>query len=142
MHSAMKRRTPKNRRHRGVHDWAAWRDAERPVARFSHHAPYRLGLAYANTYEVGMSSLGFQRVYELVHQIPEWTCERFFTDGAGMPRSVETDTPLAADALKKAARGQPIASVLREYAGRWRRRSFRPFRESCAGTSCAWGRAL
>ncbi|HEX9733231.1 MAG TPA: radical SAM protein [Thermoanaerobaculia bacterium] len=61
---------------------------------FSPHAPFRLALAYANSYEVGMSSLGFQRVYELIHDVPGWSCERFFTDGIGMPLSVETGSPL------------------------------------------------
>ncbi len=79
-----------------AHDWAPYRAAERLVRPFSAHAPCRLALAYPNTYEVGMSSLGFQRVYELVHSEPEWTCERFFSNGAGMPRSVEADTPLDA----------------------------------------------
>jgi radical SAM superfamily enzyme YgiQ (UPF0313 family) len=85
---------PKNSR---PHDWAEFRAAERPVGgpkAFSPHAAHRLALAYANTYEVGMSSLGFQRVYELVHGEPDWACERFFTDGAGMPLSVETGAPL------------------------------------------------
>ena len=76
-----------------AHDWAPYRAEERAI-RPSPHAPYRLALAYPNTYEVGMSSLGFQRVYEQVHDEPEWCCERFFTNGKTMPRSVETDTPL------------------------------------------------
>ena len=41
-----------------------------------------------------MSSLGFQRVYEVIHRRPEWACERFFTDGAGMPVSVESGRAL------------------------------------------------
>ena len=53
-----------------------------------------MALAYANTYEVGMSSLGFQRVFELIHDVPDWTAERFFVNGEGMPRSVELDRPL------------------------------------------------
>ncbi len=61
---------------------------------FSPHAPNRLALAYANTYSVGMSSLGFLRTYELIHDQEDWAAERFFTDGTGMPRSVETDSPL------------------------------------------------
>jgi radical SAM superfamily enzyme YgiQ (UPF0313 family) len=73
-----------------AHDWSPILTAERPVEKFSPHGRYRLALAYANTYHVAMSSLGFQRVYELVHRTPEWTAERFFTDGAGMPISVET----------------------------------------------------
>ena len=82
------------RRTTSRHDWAPYRDAERAVRRFSPHAPYRLALAYANSYEVGMSSLGFQRVHELIHATPEWACERFFLDGTGMPLSVETGTAM------------------------------------------------
>ena len=76
------------------HDWSPILAAERPVERFPSHGRYRLALAYANTYHVGMSSLGFQRVYELVHRRPEWACERFFSDGVGMPVSLETRRPL------------------------------------------------
>ncbi len=77
-----------------THDWSPLRAAERPVERFPQHGQYRLALAYANTYHVAMSSLAFQRVYELVHQRPDWTCERFFTDGSGTPVSVEQGRPL------------------------------------------------
>lgn len=76
------------------HDWRRIRADERPVEPFSTHGRYTLALAYANTYHVGMSSLALHRVYELVHARPEWSCERFFTDGTGVPRSVETDAPL------------------------------------------------
>lgn len=77
------------------HNWSPIRAAERPVERFVPHGRYSLALAYANTYHVGMSSLGFQRVYELLHRRPDWYGERFFTDGAGMPLSVESDRPLS-----------------------------------------------
>ena len=72
------------------------RAAERTLVPFNPHAPNALALAYANTYHVGMSSLAVQRVWELVNREPDWSCERFFTDGEGMPVSVETDTPLDA----------------------------------------------
>jgi radical SAM superfamily enzyme YgiQ (UPF0313 family) len=78
-----------------AHDWSQFRAAERPVERFVPHGRYSLALAYANSYHVGMSSLGFQRTYELLHRRPDWSCERFFTDGAGMPLSVESDRPLS-----------------------------------------------
>ncbi|HEY7214088.1 MAG TPA: hypothetical protein VIC28_05620, partial [Thermoanaerobaculia bacterium] len=77
-----------------AHDWSPFLAAERPVERFSPHGTHRLALAYANTYHVGMSSLGFQRVYELVHGRSGWSCERFFEDGFGMPISVESRRPL------------------------------------------------
>ncbi len=84
----------RSRKRESRQDWGEHRAAERAVRPFSPHAPYKLALAYANTYEVGMSSLGFQRTYELIHDQPEWACERFFSDGIGMPLSVETHTPL------------------------------------------------
>jgi radical SAM superfamily enzyme YgiQ (UPF0313 family) len=77
-------------------DWTAHRADERPVARYSPHARYSLALAYANSYHLGMSSLALQRLYALIHQEEEWSCERFFADGASEPRSVELDTPLSA----------------------------------------------
>jgi radical SAM superfamily enzyme YgiQ (UPF0313 family) len=77
-------------------DWRSIRRDERSVGSYRPHGLYTLGLAYANTYHIGMSSLGFQRVYELVHQYPEWSCERLFADGTGVPLSVETETPLSA----------------------------------------------
>jgi radical SAM superfamily enzyme YgiQ (UPF0313 family) len=77
-------------------DWSAHRADERQVERMPRGGAFTLALAYANSYHVGMSSLGFQRVWELVHRRPGWTCERFFLDGEGHPTSVETETPLAA----------------------------------------------
>lgn len=74
--------------------WAAHRAQERSLVPFSHHTRHSLALAYAAPYEVGMSSLGFQRVYELVHNQDDWSCERFFADGKGMPLSVDHDRPL------------------------------------------------
>ncbi len=74
--------------------WSSSRALERPVEPLPRHGRWRLALAYANDYHVGMSSLGFQRVYELVHRRPDWSCERFFHDGAGMPLSVESGRPL------------------------------------------------
>ncbi len=43
-----------------------------------------------------MSSLGYQRVWKLVSALPDWSCERFFSDGGGEPRSVESEAPLSA----------------------------------------------
>jgi len=81
-------------RRTGRHDWAPYRVDERALRTFSPHAEHRLAIAYANTYAVGMSSLGFLRVYELVHDHPAWTAERFFTNGSGMPLSVESERAL------------------------------------------------
>src|SRR5947199_10215748 len=77
-----------------AHDWSPFLAARRPVKRFPPHGRFRRALAYANSYHIGMSSLGFQRVYELVHRRPDWSCERLFSDGAGMPVSLETRRPM------------------------------------------------
>ena len=79
----------------GKVDWSTIRRDEREVDSFSSAGRYLLGLAYANTYHVGMSSLGFQRTWELIQRTPDWSCERFFLDGEGMPLSVEGSTPMA-----------------------------------------------
>lgn len=86
----MPRPLPKN----APHDWSRIRSSERPVNPVVPHGQFRLALAYANDYHVGMSSLGFQRVYRLVSDRPDWAVERFFADGTGMPLSVESDRPL------------------------------------------------
>ncbi len=78
-----------------VQDWAPFRADERPVDELPRHGAFRLALAYGNTYHVGMSSLGFQRTLRLVADRPGWVAERFFTDGAGAPVSVESGRPLA-----------------------------------------------
>lgn len=77
-------------------DWRRTRSLERPVVEIARHGTYSLALAYANSYHVGMSSLGFQRAFELVGRRGDWTCERFFADGTGRPLSVETESPLDA----------------------------------------------
>ena len=76
--------------------WGDHRADERAVAGISSHGRYSLALAYANSYHIGMSSLGFQRAWELVNLRPDWACERVFSDGVAAPVSVETETPLAA----------------------------------------------
>jgi radical SAM superfamily enzyme YgiQ (UPF0313 family) len=78
-----------------AHSWSPYTALERPVERFVQHGRYRLALGYANSYHVGMSSLGFQRTFELVHRRPDWVCERFFADGSGAPLSLETGRPLS-----------------------------------------------
>ena len=82
-------------RRAAAHDWSPFRADERPVAPVVPHGRFRLGLAYANSYHVGMSSLGFQRAYRLIADRPDWAVERFFADGEGPPLSVEAGRPLS-----------------------------------------------
>ena len=88
-------KSPRRTRQKNEGRWDETRAVERPVGTYPQNGRYSLALAYANSYHIGMSSLGFQRVYELVHQFPEWSCERFFADGTGPPISVESDSPMS-----------------------------------------------
>jgi radical SAM superfamily enzyme YgiQ (UPF0313 family) len=40
----------------------------------------RIALGFPNSYEVGMSNLGYQTVYRLLNQMEEVVCERFFLE--------------------------------------------------------------
>lgn len=53
----------------------------------------RVGLAFPNTYFVGMSNLGFQTVYRLFNQHPDTVCERVF-----LPPKQELQALVAANA--------------------------------------------
>ena len=77
-------------------DWFKHRASERYVEEQPREGRYSMALAYANSYHVGMSSLGFQRVWDLVQKREGWLCERFFCDGEGPPLSVEGSSPMGA----------------------------------------------
>ncbi len=52
-------------------------------------------MVYPNSYDVGMSSLGFQLVYTLLNANDDVICERFFLPEKGEPlRSLESGRPL------------------------------------------------
>ena len=55
---------------------------------------YRLALGFPNSYEVGMSNLGFQWVYRLFNRVPDLSCERFFWEASEPAVTFETGTPL------------------------------------------------
>ncbi len=48
--------------------------------RLSKQAPLTVGLCYPSPYRVGMSSLGFQRIYRALMEAPGLACERVFLD--------------------------------------------------------------
>jgi radical SAM superfamily enzyme YgiQ (UPF0313 family) len=53
-------------------------------------------LIFPNKYNVGMSNLGFQIVYELLNQHPDIVCERvFFQSQNSQPLSIESQRPLS-----------------------------------------------
>ena len=56
---------------------------------------YRIALGFPNSYEIGMSNLGFQWVFRLLNRVPDLVCERFFF-GEGEPAAAfESGTALS-----------------------------------------------
>src|ERR1700736_6831319 len=56
---------------------------------------YRIALGFPNSYESGMSNLGFKWVYRLFNRVPDLVCERFFFEEGEPAVSFETGTPLS-----------------------------------------------
>jgi radical SAM superfamily enzyme YgiQ (UPF0313 family) len=72
------------------------------VGAIPKQAPFRIALAYPSPYAVGMSSLGFQRIYRSIQETAGMMCERaFLPDDAvsgekgELPVTYESRTPLA-----------------------------------------------
>jgi radical SAM superfamily enzyme YgiQ (UPF0313 family) len=61
------------------------------TGRIARQAPFTVALCYPSPYRVGMSSLGFQRIYRALMEAPGIACERAFlddeceADGARLP---------------------------------------------------------
>src|SRR5512132_147570 len=55
---------------------------------------YRIALGFPNSYEIGMSNLGFQWVYRLFNRLPDVVCERFFHEQGEPAVTFESGTPL------------------------------------------------
>src|SRR5687767_13258715 len=61
------------------------------VGRIDKQAPFVVGLVYPSPYRVGMSSLGYQRIYRVLQDMPGVACERAF-----LPDELADDEPSAA----------------------------------------------
>ena len=74
--------------------------AERATETIGRPGRHRVALGFANSYEIGMSNLGFQWVFRLFNREEALSCERFFFDADDLarrgPRTLESDTPIAA----------------------------------------------
>src|ERR1017187_3530432 len=61
--------------------------AERATEQLSRHGRTRVALGFPNSYEIGMSNLGFQWVYRLLNREEDMACDRFFADDDGDARA-------------------------------------------------------
>ena len=70
-----------------------------PLERFTEEpnrfGAYRIALGFPNSYEIGMSNLGFQWVYRLFNRVPDLVCERFFHEEGAPAVTFESGTPLS-----------------------------------------------
>jgi radical SAM superfamily enzyme YgiQ (UPF0313 family) len=56
---------------------------EAEIGRIDKQAEVRVALAYPSPYHVGMSSLGYQRIYRAIQDLPGFSCERVFLPDGG-----------------------------------------------------------
>ena len=68
---------------------------ERFLAAPNRFGAYRIALGFPNSYEIGMSNLGFQWNYRLFNRVPDLACERFFFEEGEAAVSFETGAPLS-----------------------------------------------
>lgn len=67
---------------------------EAEVGRIDKDAPARVALVYPSPYAVGMSSLGYQRIYRSIQAAPGLCCERvFLADAAEGPAARQEEQP-------------------------------------------------
>lgn len=71
------------------------------TGRIEKDAPRRVALAYPSPYAVGMSSLGFQRIYRLIQELPGAMCERFFLPDDAKGVGASSERPVSYESLRE-----------------------------------------
>ena len=71
------------------------------VGRIDKDAPARVALVYPSPYHVGMSSLGYQRIYRAIQAMPEAMCERVFLPDEGDRAGAVIERPLSYESLRE-----------------------------------------
>jgi hypothetical protein len=56
---------------------------------------WKIALGFPNSYEIGMSNLGFQWVFRLFNRVPDLVCERFFFEEGEPAVTFESGTPVS-----------------------------------------------
>jgi len=71
------------------------------TGRIAKQAPFTVALAYPSPYRVGMSSLGFQRIYRALMEAPGLACERAFLDDECEESGARaTEHPIAYESMR------------------------------------------
>lgn len=71
------------------------------TGRIAKQAPFTIALCYPSPYRVGMSSLGYQRIYRALMEAPGLACERaFLDDECESDAALLTEHPLTYESLR------------------------------------------
>src|SRR5271170_7653008 len=76
------------------------------TGRIVKQAPFTVALCYPSPYRVGMSSLGYQRIYRALMETPGVACERAFLDD-----ECESDAALAPERPVTYESTRPISDL-------------------------------
>jgi radical SAM superfamily enzyme YgiQ (UPF0313 family) len=71
------------------------------VGRIDKQAPHRVALAYPSPYRVAMSSLGYQRIYRAIQELPGFSCERAFLPDEGDRPGARIERPVTYESLSE-----------------------------------------
>jgi radical SAM superfamily enzyme YgiQ (UPF0313 family) len=71
------------------------------VGRLDKEAPHRVALAYPSPYRVAMSSLGYQRIYRAIQELPGFAAERVFLPDEGDRPGARIERPVAYESLRE-----------------------------------------
>ncbi len=70
------------------------------VGRLDKEAAETVALVYPSPYSVGMSSLGYQRIYRAIQALPGVACERVFLDDGGEDAGARIESPVSYESLR------------------------------------------
>ncbi|MCC6213513.1 MAG: radical SAM protein [Polyangiaceae bacterium] len=72
----------------------------REAGRLEKRAPFTVGLVYPSPYAVGMSSLGYQRIYRALMDAPGLGCERIFLPDTASAAASPAEAALSYESLR------------------------------------------
>ncbi len=71
------------------------------IGRIEKDAPTRVALTYPSPYHVGMSSLGYQRIYACIQAMPGVACERVFLADDAESDAARRERPVSYESLRE-----------------------------------------
>jgi radical SAM superfamily enzyme YgiQ (UPF0313 family) len=79
------------------------------IGRLDKQAPHRVALTYPSPYRVAMSSLGYQRIYRSIQDLPGFSAERVFLPDEGDRPGARIERPVSYESLRELGEFSVIA---------------------------------